>query len=63
MSSNKKWPRYRVYDIVYRFRIKYSDNIKELNITLKYLIKNILIARERIYLDIKERYNIELDNS
>ena len=30
---------------------------------LRYLIKNILIARERIYLGARERYNIELDGS
>ena len=30
---------------------------------LRYLIKNILLIRERIYLDTRERYNIELDNN
>ena len=30
----------------------------QLNITLKYLIMNILINKERIYLGAKERYNI-----
>ena len=30
----------------------------QLNITLKYLIINILIIRERIYLNARKRYNI-----
>ena len=37
--------------------------MKELDTTLRYLIKNILITRERIYLDARERYNIELDSN
>ena len=31
----------------------------QLNITLKYLMINELIIRERIYLNAKKRYNIE----
>ena len=30
----------------------------QLNITLKYLIMNVLIIKERIYLGARERYNI-----
>ena len=55
-------PRCAAY-IIYRFKIKYNNNIKELDTTLRYLIKNELTTRERIYLDIRKRYNIELDNN
>ena len=34
----------------------------QLNITLKCLIINILIIKERIYLSAKKRYNINLKN-
>ena len=30
----------------------------QLNITLRYSIINILIIKEKIYLDVRERYNI-----
>ena len=34
----------------------------QLNITLKYLIMNILIIKERIYLNARKRYNIIREN-